>query len=271
MTPYLEVLSKSIQFGEETLKNLERKKGLPTEHKIIISLYRKLLEQVDGNYILADHELEGPAKVLLRSAMETFLSLMYIIQEKRRIQDRAFSYYVGFLKAELKIANDLLIPDDPSEFEDKKYSKLDIKEIESILNQRQFKKVLNEWEHTNKKTRYEPKWYSLFNGPTSVNQIVKKIADKDMNLLYGLLSMEAHGYQALSAVKHRDLTNDDFALQPIRNNITDETIKLTRVLLTSVTMRIINFIAPEYNPDLIKFAKEIGIISKTHPFVIPKI
>ncbi|PFP97667.1 hypothetical protein COK06_13070 [Bacillus cereus] len=271
MNSHLEVLSKSVRFGEETLKNMERKKGLPIEHKIIIALYRKLLEQVDGNYILADHELEGPARVLLRSTMETFLSLMYIIQEKRRIQDRAFSYYVGFLKAELKIANDPLIFDDSIELEDKKYSELDIKEIESILNQKQFKKVLNEWERNNEKTRYQPKWYSLFKGPTSVNGIVKKLADKDMDLLYGLLSMEAHGYQALSAVKHRDLTNEDFALQPIRNNIADETIKLTRVLLTSVTMRIINLIAPEYNPDLIKFAKEIGIISKAHPFVMPKI
>ncbi|HDR7613784.1 TPA: hypothetical protein QCX47_005587, partial [Bacillus mycoides] len=107
--------------------------------------------------------------------------------------------------------------------------------------------------------------------PTSVNQLVNKIADKDTNLLYGILSMEAHGYQALSAVKHRDLTNEDFALQPIRNNITDETVKLTRVLLTSITMRIISLIAPEYELDLIKFAKEIGILSKTHPFVIPKI
>ncbi|OJE37266.1 hypothetical protein BAQ49_15965 [Bacillus proteolyticus] len=271
MKPYLEVLSKSIQFGDETLKNLERKKELPIEHKVIIALYRKLLEQVDGNYILADHELEGPARVLLRSAMETFLSLIYILQEKRRIQDRAFSYYVGFLKAELKIANNPLTTDNPNGFKNEEDSKLDIKEIESILNKRQFKKVLNEWELTNKKTRYEPKWYSLFNGPTSVNQLVNKIADKDTNLLYGILSMEAHGYQALSAVKHRDLTNEDFALQPIRNNITDETVKLTRVLLTSITMRIISLIAPEYELDLIKFAKEIGIISKTHPFVIPKI
>lgn len=271
MKPYLEVLSKSIQFGDETLKNMERKKELPIEHKIIIALYRKLLEQVDGNYILADHELEGPARVLLRSVMETFLSLMYIIQEKRRIQDRAFSYYVGFLKAELKIANNPLTSDNPNGFKNEEDSKLDIKEIESILNNRQFKKVLNEWERTNKKTKYEPKWYSLFNGLTSVNKLVKRIADKDMNLLYGILSMEAHGYQALSAVKHRDLTNDDFALQPIRNNIADETIKLTRVLLTSVTIRIINLIAPEYEPNLIKFAKEIGIISKNHPFVIPKI
>ncbi|QWG31048.1 hypothetical protein EXW58_26660 (plasmid) [Bacillus mycoides] len=271
MKPYLEVLSKSIQFGDETLKNLERKKELPIEHKVIIALYRKLFEQVDGNYILADHELEGPARVLLRSAMEAFLSLIYILQEKRRIQDRAFSYYVGFFKAELKIANNPLTTDNPNGFKNEEDSKLDIKEIESILNKRQFKKVLNEWELTNKKTRYEPKWYSLFNGPTSVNQLVNKIADKDTNLLYGILSMEAHGYQALSAVKHRDLTNEDFALQPIRNNITDETVKLTRVLLTSITMRIISLIAPEYELDLIKFAKEIGILSKTHPFVIPKI
>lgn len=271
MNSYLEILSKSIQFGEETLKKMERKTDLKIEHKIILSLYRKLLEQVDGNYILADHKLEGPARVLIRSALETVLALKYILQEKRRIQDRAFSYYIGFLKTDLQIAKDSLELDFNDIPINKKELELSIKRSESILSQRQFNKVINEWERANKKSKYEPKWYSLFNGPTSIKRLVDVVADDQIFLLYGLLSKEAHGYQALSAVIHKDLTKDKFVLKPIRNEISDAIIKYTRTLLTGITMRMIELIAPECNPDLIIFAKEIGIIPKTYPFVIPKI
>ncbi|WP_318582916.1 DUF5677 domain-containing protein [Bacillus paranthracis] len=271
MNSYLEILSKSIQFGEETLKKMERKTDLKIEHKIILSLYRKLLEQVDGNYILADHKLEGPARVLIRSALETVLALKYILQEKRRIQDRAFSYYIGFLKTDLQIAKDSLELDFNDIPINKKELELSIKRSESILSQRQFNKVINEWERANEKSKYEPKWYSLFNGPTSIKRLVDVVADDQIFLLYGLLSKEAHGYQALSAVIHKDLTKDKFVLKPIRNEISDAIIKYTRTLLTGITMKMIELIAPECNPDLIIFAKEIGIIPKTYPFVIPKI
>ncbi|TXR94740.1 hypothetical protein DN390_23940 [Bacillus sp. SH7-1] len=271
MNSYLEVLSKSIQFGEETLKKIERKNGLEIEHKIILSLYRKLLEQVDGIYILADHKLEGPGRILIRSAMETVLALKYILQEKKWIQDRAFSYYVCFLKSELQIAKDSLELNFNDEPINKKELELNIKESELILNQGRFNKVLNEWERTNKKSKYEPKWHSLFNGPTSIKKLVDKVADDEISLLYGLLSMEAHGYHSLSASNNKDLTKDDFALKPLRNGISDEMVKYTRTLLTGITMKMIKLIAPECNPDLIIFAKEIGIIPKNYPFSIPKI
>ncbi|MDR4984998.1 MULTISPECIES: hypothetical protein [Bacillus cereus group] len=66
-------MSKSIQFGEVFLKDLEKKTDLELEDKIIIALYRKLLEQADASYVLADHNLEGPLTVMKK----TILKLIY--------------------------------------------------------------------------------------------------------------------------------------------------------------------------------------------------
>lgn len=98
MDKQLNDLSKSINFSLDLMHKLEVREDLTIEQKIILSIYRKLIEQVDGNLILADQKLRSPSIVMVRSALETYLSLKYITQRKKFIKDRAVSYYLGYSK-----------------------------------------------------------------------------------------------------------------------------------------------------------------------------
>ncbi|ERM17723.1 hypothetical protein [Brevibacillus laterosporus] len=40
-----------------------------------MALYRKLLEQLDGMFILADHHIESPTTVMIRVTLETYFAL----------------------------------------------------------------------------------------------------------------------------------------------------------------------------------------------------
>lgn len=272
MTNQLETLGESIRFSANMLAKLESKPELLLEHKIILSLYRKLIEQLDGNYTLADHELVGPTKVMIRSAFETYLSIKYILENKKFVKDRAFCYYVAFCKSQISISNELI--DNPITGIDIEQLKTAIKIHENILNEPALKKVLDEWDRTKVEVKryknYDPTWYALFNGPTSVKQLLEKIGDADDYRLYGSLSQEAHGYQALNGLNNIDLINEPFSLKPIRGAFDGELQEhLSRALCTSSSLHIIKLIAPEFENELISFAKEIGLLDKNYPYDIP--
>lgn len=90
------------------------------------------------------------------------------------------------------------------------------KKASETLRMPRFKKIVDEWDKKSK-PNYEPKWYSLFNGPANLKQLVDRVGDKKYYRFYGLLSKEAHAYQALNGVYKLDLVNEPFSLKPIRN------------------------------------------------------
>ncbi|MCH5460923.1 DUF5677 domain-containing protein [Bacillus cereus] len=272
MTNQLEVLSKCIQFGDEMLEKLKNKPNLPLEHKVIISLYRKLIEQLDGNYALADHELPGPTKVMIRSAFETYLSIKYIIKDKKFIKDRALCYYICYGKSQISVANQLI--SDPIEGVNIEDLKESIKKYEQLLKEPVLKKVSTEWDRTknevSKYKKFDPPWYALFDGPTSIKQLLEEIEDNDDYRFYSALSQEAHGYQAINGLINTDIINEPFELKPIRCAVSGDLQEhLARALCTTISFLIIKLIAPEYEQEVLVFAKEIGVIDKIYHFQIP--
>lgn len=241
-------LSKSIQFGDQLLTELKNKEQLTLEQMIIVSLYRKLIEQLDGNYILADHNFSGPLKVMMRASFETYLSLKYILHDEEHIQNRALSYYIGFIKSQLTAA---------TEAQNNEYIELSQEEIQetidmysNILANQRFRDILTEWERTKDSNRryryYEPSWHALFNGPTSIKQILEAIGEGSDYLFYSFLSQEAHGYQALNGLMHPDLINNRFDLKPLRGVLEEELQELATSLCTTMTYKIIQNMLPEY-------------------------
>ncbi|MGN4637233.1 DUF5677 domain-containing protein [Bacillus cereus group sp. MYBK34-1] len=269
MDKQLNDLSKSINYSLGLMGKLEVREDLTIEQKIILSIYRKLIEQLDGNLILADQKLKSPSIVMVRSALETYLSLKYITQREKFIKDRAISYYVGYLKNQIMVYNKILKnPPTHVQFSSEQY-KENIMKIEQLLQLPVFKKILNQWGITknklNKKFKnnHEPKWYSLYDGPTSIKQLVNKLNSKTIYRYYELLSLETHGYEALNGLRNSDIINEPFSFKPIRNieNL-DHFAGIARSFCTSATHDIIKYISPELNREYIKFMKELGLIEK---------
>ncbi|HFJ9448187.1 DUF5677 domain-containing protein [Bacillus cereus group sp. TH243-1LC] len=261
----LEILSKSIQFGEAFLKELEKKTDLKLEDKIIIALYRKLLEQADSCYVLADHNLDGPLTVMKRTIFETYLSLRYILQEEKSITLRAHSYYVGFLK-DAKIDGEDWISQRKVDISDLNIEH-DINGITEILNSPLLKNTIKEWEDTKTnferkfKRKYNPKWYSLYNGPTSIKALSNKLMQNEVLVykMYGSFSQEAHGYKALDASNKMELIDKPLVLKPIRSHIDPSNIGVCRSLLTGAMFEVVCYLLPDRLEDCVEFADTIGM------------
>lgn len=278
MDKKLNDLSKCIQFSLDVMNKLEVRKELTIEQKILLSIYRKLIEQIDGNFILADHQLRSPSIVMTRSALETYLSLKYILQVKKFIKDRALCYYVGYLKNQKIVYNKMLShPSTKATFSTESF-KNKVDNIDQLLKSPNFKRILKQWEVTkrflNKKfnNTHEPKWYSLFRGPTSIKVLVDRLEDIQIYTYYELLSLEAHGYEALNGLNHSDIINGPFSFKPIRNSENlDNFAEIARVLCTSATSEIIKYMSLDLKDDFTKLMEEIGVIKQDYSDIIAKI
>lgn len=268
MEQKLRNLEKSLFFCESILNEFIKRNDLELEHKIVIALYRKLLEQTHGGYILVVNNLDGPLKIMERSAFETYLSLMYILQKKESIKDRASSYYFGFLKDLQKATNDWI-----------KHTELDTQFIEevdrnsqsisSILDSPKFKEVSNEWEknwkRVNKKrwkgTEINPKWHSLFKGKDSINKLAKSLMTKDpaIQSYYGALSQEAHGYNSLKSTNYLNLINEPLSLKPIFYPVPSYSLDVINAFCIRALDYIIAYWIPERRETFTEFLIEIGM------------
>ncbi|MDA2146971.1 MULTISPECIES: DUF5677 domain-containing protein [unclassified Bacillus cereus group] len=259
----IEELSKSICFAEKLLMDLCVKDDLNLEQKIILSIYRKLIEQVDGNFVLVDHMLAGPSRVVVRSAFENLLTLKYILLEDTFIKNKALCYYVGYIKSLEKMAKQFkkVPPNDmPSDYPDSILQK-----TSKILNDSAFKDILNEWNrlYRKNKSKYAPYWYSLFDGPKNIKGLVKIINDPNLYRYYGLLSEETHATQALNGLNSMDLINDDFSLRPIRSAVNIGFHEgAARAFCTAAIQEIIKYMSPELNGEFIKLMDELGLVEK---------
>ncbi|WP_158232132.1 hypothetical protein [Sporosarcina sp. P20a] len=111
------------------------------------------------------------------------------------------------------------------------------------------------------KRRFIPKWHALHNGPRSINQLAKVVADEndgDQDLLarvYSVLSVDAHNYMELNSNGTMD---DFFTIKPVKSiynqNEDEYNFAETRALLTRAIMKYTKRINPEYEDRLQEFA-----------------
>ncbi|PFE12559.1 DUF5677 domain-containing protein [Bacillus thuringiensis] len=258
----LHILSKSIQFGEKFLKELDKRTDLELEHKIVASLFRKLIEQADAGYVLADHDLEGPLTVMKRSILETYLAIRYILQKEESVKDRAYSYYVGFLIDSNKDMRSW-----------SKQQQVDMSDLEyeraieintEILKNPKFKYILQEWKKTKRKFKkpHDPNWYSLFKGPWSLKQLADRVMQKDhlLYLFYGALSQEAHSYKALEATNYIELMDKPLELKPIRCTVEPDDVISIKAFYTGAMIEVILYLFPNRSDECLEFAREIGMV-----------
>lgn len=235
-------LSKAIRYGHSILTKLTELESLHYEEITVITLFRKLLENADGVFILADNGSVTPTTTVARAAYEVFLQIEFIFKEEKEINRKALSYYstwlyeeIVFIEQQLKGTSKTLLP--------KKVLLAKLKSNNELLNNSfpSFKEEINRTKRR-LKIKHSPKWYSLYNGPKNLGQLSKETSVKEAHaILYKGMSAEAHGIKSITNIsKHSKeldpIRIDDISQLPIgfvRSFITSSTIKIVKKYLPS--------------------------------------
>lgn len=265
---HFEALEHSIKFATFELKYFEEKNDLSdTTNMVVCSLFRKIIELSTGVKVSATNGLKGPAELSYRGLIEAYLAYKYITHDREKEDNRAKAYKIGYHKLQIESAetngkNPLF--------------KFEIPFLEEVidhhrkeLEREDFRDLLKAYDklHRQNKRGHLPKWYSVNNGPKSINQLASFIEERVnnetdkrvMSTLYGALSSGAHNLLALRDIKVN--TKGEFYLNPIQSSfnpeIDDYNIQPTRALLTSSILNFtINF-CPDYTEHLQDFVSDI--------------
>ncbi|MEA1009136.1 hypothetical protein U2H24_05245 [Bacillus cereus] len=174
---------------------------------------------------------------------------------------RAYSYYVGFLK-DAKIDGEEWLSQRKIDISNLSIEH-DINGITEILNNPLLKNTIKEWEDTktNSERKYNPKWYSLYNGPTSIKALSNKLMQNESLVykMYGSFSQEAHGYKALDASNKMELIDKPLVLKSIRSEIDPSNIRVCCSFLTGAMFEVVCYLLPDRVDDCVEFANTIGM------------
>ncbi|MEV5028534.1 DUF5677 domain-containing protein [Paenibacillus sp. LPE1-1-1.1] len=265
--PDLNYLSKTLRFGWSIFQKTIDKQ-LQHEDLIVVSLYRKLLEQLDGLFILVDQDSHSAAKLTARATIETYTSIKYIMADNRvLLKERATSYFIFNMLDEHKFMKDIKNEETLGKiFPNKESLNEKIRRIESYLKTfpnyqviYERKKIIEE--EKRKGTNRFVKWYTLY---TKNNQQIFTLSDlikyvqgsKGLNLYstYSLLSRETHALTAQSDLKitfkQRDVFTN-FSELRYRNTSHESLYGMVRAFASTITLNIIDhyfsFNSDEFN------------------------
>jgi hypothetical protein len=154
-------------------------------HGTVLMLVRHLIEAIDGVSILASKGSAENCGPLMRSAFEAQIEIDYILQSDS--ERRGLAYQVGYAHRKIKMyrrydRNDQsgqqfrqrLQGDSFADVFDRIPYNLGamVKNLEQMLQRPEFAPIETEWQRlqTQRKGK-DPEWYSLFNGPSSIEQM----------------------------------------------------------------------------------------------------
>lgn len=187
--------------------------GRQVYHGTILVLLREIASLLDGVGVLVEKGSVEQCGRLLRSALEAAFYLEYILQEDT--ERRALAYQVAYFYRQRK--NDRRL--DPKEDAYKDLIKelegdqittslrvppealARIRAIPKEMKDPVYAEVQAEWKRVKRKIKTEnlrigkrgdPLWHSLFDGPTNIRELTKRIKLLSMYLVYEEWSAEVH-------------------------------------------------------------------------------
>lgn len=189
---------------------------------VIACFLRRIVEDIDAISTLMKKSLSDPCFLNVRRLFENYIYLKFILKEKEKIEERAKAYYVNHLLNKRNNAEE----EDNSTLRGKalraKIEKDDIAKylsvssqdckntvdaIDSILQQPQYQQIKNEFDRIKKEKRKKGKkgikrklgnhWYSLFDGPTNLEELSAKVGCSGLYYLYGYYSKYSHSENEL--------------------------------------------------------------------------
>jgi len=209
-------------------------------------LLRHFLELIDSISILIRQSCPEPAKLLLRGALESYFSILFILKDNSRKKSIAF-IVSDILGGNASIDRMIKTEDERlNNSKDKTRKRFHINDkewnLEEIKKERskilessdEFKEVYALFEKLKKKNNY-PKWYQCF-GPNSIRDLAVVLNEEDLYLhLYTNLSASIHATDVIAG-KGSQNKNDKSHITQIRywgntHTVTKHTLHLAITIL----------------------------------------
>ena len=191
-------------FNDILKKNLGKDDTLP-----LVMLHRNAVEIIDAIAILISNSCSEPARIVLRTLLETYLYCQYITEKDS--QKRALSFLICHYHQKLDFNYKL----DPKTQQGKQFInelkedkilknyrlaqqellRKSIDNLESLVKEKLYEEVENEYQRLKKISKYrKPFWYEFFGGPSSIEKLAKHLKQAGIyHLLYRSLSQSTHG------------------------------------------------------------------------------
>ncbi|MFF2479952.1 DUF5677 domain-containing protein [Paenibacillus sp. NPDC058071] len=262
-----EKIDKTVNIGTHFLNWAASIKSDDLSKSTILFMFRKIISDMDGMSILIASGNEESCRPIQRRMLEGSLALLYILKEDT--YRRAMCYQVGEAKSKIRTYRKLLKSPNP-----KVDLKWGIKNMENMLKRKEYKAINTEWNAIKEKNKYkyDPLWYSLFNGPTNVRELNNSaftgMSSGEYNVtathiyaIYQELSEDTHFASSMKEM-HIDV-NGAACLNPLRNPIKlQTTIKFILIWADMVYKAFLGHFIPDKLDLYMCFRKE---------FIIPTI
>jgi hypothetical protein len=256
--PNLNTLSKAIQAGQVILELSASKENIKHHDVIIISLYRKVLEQADGLFILLDHDSNSAATSTIRTLYETSIGMQFIFENDDLLANRANSYYVSYMHEQITWAKKAIKLGELSTVYSLEELKEKITKFEGTLTKEPLKSVNKVWlkekaKLEKKNKHFPPKWYSLYGSASSFTQLASRFKGTHP-ILYSGYSLESHGFTALQNIVTDEETKKQF-LAPLRYRHSgyDTLCYLSRTIVSLCSSLMVNRYCPEIKHEFEDF------------------
>jgi hypothetical protein len=227
-----EYLSGAVDLLIESYEAVKRAVGNENKryHTSVLVLTHHVIEFLDGLTVLIGKGCVRVCDPPLRSALEGFLGVLYILQEDS--ERRGLAYFVGHCHTQIKAAHrcDPTHPAGIAARDDAKNDvvrlgildaipmekiKATITEYEEKLSHKDIEPVEAEWRATKKVMGREPHWYSLYDGPRSLPGLAATVRFAEMYYcLYSRWSNVGHAGAGLDSI---GADNDRLLVRHIRH------------------------------------------------------
>ncbi|MBE9890740.1 DUF5677 domain-containing protein [Enterococcus faecium] len=189
---------------------------IESEDLVIISLQNSLVEKAkDINYLLDKKRIQS-INIILRSMLEQYVSLIYILKDQTKLKAKLYIYSFKIQRIE-KLIDTMNFMENMDEYdisENDNIRKIILEKIQRDdpkLNSIEdyISKLKESYDDVqpykpNKKDKfYYEKWYNINGKIRGMRNLMKEIniADADYEFFYSLASMDVHGISAFGNVK----------------------------------------------------------------------
>jgi hypothetical protein len=255
-------------FCEILRKNLGGDDSLP-----IIMLFRNSIELVGSISSLLINLYSEPAKIILRTLLESTLYIEYLtLKDSKR---RSLSFLIcqyheklnGYKKFNMKTQQgkqfDKQLEEDEFlkgyEFKDQKLLQSHIENLESLVKLELYSKVEREYRRLkNLNPRRKPVWYEFFGGPKSIEKLAYELKLGSIyEIIYRSLSKGSHGTGVIdgyiSAGEKESITN----FSQIRFPYSAQFVcQFTITLSIRIMRHIIKYYLPQWDSKFKEFYKK---------------
>ncbi len=236
---FSELINKLGEISNELMYCVEASKEDGYLHLVITLFVRKLMEQIDAINILFSYGSVTQAELVLRSMLETVISLKFILlkddTDREETRFRAAAYFMWHHYQEMALADKQAQSGNVMSDEDKqKWNKKKTAINNMIQRNPVFKKVDDERNKLKKPEKSA--WYEVA-GVHNIREMMTVVGMEEYyEGLYGTLSMETHSLNVAMAMKVKD---DGFYPDRIRSPYNGANTFSLTCLFTIIALKVL--------------------------------